>query len=112
MRHKTGPDKVFSETSLCGSRFDSSALGPDILEDEPGDDKAEENSDDAATDVIQIGVGRVPLKNAVEESECNLQPGITDPFASGGDPAPEWQRRSRNRDCPLPHSFGCRAHDL
>ncbi len=57
------------------------------MEDESSDDEAKENSNDAIADVIEICVGRVPLKDAVEESECDLQPSVTDPFASGRDPA-------------------------
>ena len=57
------------------------------MEDQPSDDEAKENSNDAIADVIEIGIGRVSLKDAVEECECDLQPSITDPFASGRDPA-------------------------
>jgi hypothetical protein len=34
-----------------------------------------------AVDVIEIDIGRGALEDAVEKSERNLQPGITDPFA-------------------------------
>src|SRR5438105_15741373 len=81
------PRRSSSTTSLCGVRFDSNALGPDVFEDDSGDDETEEDSDDAIADVIEIGIGRVTLKDAVEESECDLQTGITDPFASRRDPA-------------------------
>src|SRR2546429_767800 len=57
------------------------------MEDKPGDDQTKKNSNDTIADVIEIGVGRVSLKDAVEESECDLQPSITDPFASRPDPA-------------------------
>src|SRR5438046_4761318 len=60
--------RSFSKTSLCGLRFDSSSLGPDILEDKSSDDETKKDSDDAIPDVIEIGVGRVTLENAVEES--------------------------------------------
>src|SRR5947208_2489017 len=63
------------------------ALRPDVLEDEPGDDETKKNSNDAIADVVEISVGRVTLKDAVEESECELQPSITDSLASGRDPA-------------------------
>jgi hypothetical protein len=69
---QNGPDKVFSETSLCGSRPDSSALGPDVFEDESRDDETEENSNHTIADVIEIGIGRVSLKHAVEEGERDL----------------------------------------
>ena len=35
-----------SRTSLCGSRFDSRVLGPDVLEDEPGDEESEKDSNE------------------------------------------------------------------
>src|SRR4029077_9866766 len=62
-------------------------FGPDVLEYEAGNNETKKDSNDAVADVIEIGVGRVALKNAVEESECHLQPGITNPFASSRDPA-------------------------
>jgi hypothetical protein len=62
----------FAETSLCGSWFDSSALGPDVFENESGDDQTEENPDDAIADVVEIRVRRKTLENAVEKSECDL----------------------------------------
>src|SRR5437899_5973900 len=79
-------------------RFDSSALGPDILEDKSGNDETEEDSDHAVADVIEICVGRVSLKDAVEESECDLQPSVTDPFASGRDPASDGSGTSDEDD--------------
>ena len=60
---------------------------PDVLKDKSGDDETKENSNDAIADVVEISVGRVSLKDAVEESECELQPSITDPLASSRDPA-------------------------
>jgi len=62
-------------------------FGPDVVEDECGDEESEKDSNNAIADVIEIGIGRVTLKDAVEESECDLQAGITDPVASGRDPA-------------------------
>src|SRR3954471_2355766 len=56
------------------------------MEDEPGNDQTKKNSNDAVANVIEIGVGRVSLKDAVEECECELQPGITDSFTAGRDP--------------------------
>src|SRR6266581_6065761 len=84
--------------SLSGLRSDSSALLPDIIEDEAGDDQTKKDSDDAIADVIEIGIGRVSLKDAVEESECDLQPSITDPFASRRDPARDGSRTSDEDD--------------
>jgi hypothetical protein len=57
------------------------ALRPDVLKDKSGDDETKKNSNDAIADVIEIGIGRVTLKDAVEESECELQPSITYPLA-------------------------------
>jgi hypothetical protein len=57
---------------LWGLRFDSSALGQDILEDEPGDEDS---------NIIEIDIGRGALEDAVEKSERNLQPAMNDPFA-------------------------------
>jgi len=55
------------------------------MEDECDDGETEENSNDTISDVIEIGVGRVTLKDTVKERECDLQPSITDPFASSRD---------------------------
>ena len=62
------------------------------MEDESGDDETKKNSNDTIADIIEIGVGRISLKDAVEECECDLQSGITDPFASGRDPAGDGSR--------------------
>src|SRR5438132_11327289 len=78
--------------------FDSHAPGPDTFEDKSGNDETEEDSDHAIADVIEICVGRVPLKDAVEESECDLQPSVTDPFASGRDPASDGSGTSDEDD--------------
>jgi hypothetical protein len=42
---------------LCGSRFDSSLLGPDVIEDECGDEESEKDSNDTIADVIEIDIG-------------------------------------------------------
>src|SRR6266404_1226065 len=73
-------------------------FGPDVLEDESRDDKTEENSNHAVADVIEIGIGRIALKDAVEESECDLQPGVADPFASSRDPARDASGTSNKDD--------------
>jgi len=59
----------------------SGALGPDVLEDESGDEDSTQDCNDTIADVVEIGVGRVALENAVEKSERSLQPDMTDPFA-------------------------------
>jgi hypothetical protein len=74
-------------TSLCGSRFDLSALRPDIIEDECGDEESKKDSNNTITDLVEICVGRITLKDADEEGERDLQAGIIDPVASGRDPA-------------------------
>src|SRR6266853_3299426 len=84
--------------SLSGLRSDSSALRPDVIEDESGDDQTKKDSDDAIADVIEIGIGRVSLKDTVEESKCDLQPSITDPFASRRDPARDGRGTSDEDD--------------
>jgi len=50
----------------------SGALGPDILEDESGDEESKKDSNDTIADVIEICVGRVALEDANEECECDL----------------------------------------
>jgi hypothetical protein len=57
------------------------ALRPDVLKDESGDEESTQDCNDTIADVIEIGIGRGALEDAVEKSEGNLQPGITDPFA-------------------------------
>jgi hypothetical protein len=57
---------------LCGSRFDSSALGPDVLEDESGDDQTKKDSNNTVADIIEICIRRIPLKDANEERERDL----------------------------------------
>src|SRR5205823_7288871 len=81
------PRKLLKRLSQRVPQSVDRALGPDVLKDEAGDDQTKKDSDDAIADVIEIGIGRVSLKDAVEESECDLQPSITDPFASGANPA-------------------------
>jgi hypothetical protein len=54
--------------------WDSRALWPDVIEDESGDEESEKDSNDTIAEVIEIGIERVTLKDAVEESECDLQP--------------------------------------
>ncbi len=57
------------------------------MEDECGDNQTKKDSNNTVADVIEVCVGRIPLKDAVEKSEGDLQAGITDPVASGRDPA-------------------------
>ena len=40
-------------TSLCGSQFDSSALGLYVIEDECGDEESKKDSNDTIADVIR-----------------------------------------------------------
>jgi hypothetical protein len=42
------------------------------MEDESGDDQTKKDSNDTIADVVEIGVGRVALEDAVEESKCDL----------------------------------------
>jgi hypothetical protein len=44
-----------AETLFC----DSGALGPDVIENESGDEESEKNSNDTIADIIEIGIGRV-----------------------------------------------------
>jgi hypothetical protein len=59
----------------------SGAFGPDVLEDESGDEDSTRDYNDTIADVIEIDIGSGALEDAVEKSKRNLQPGITDPFA-------------------------------
>ncbi len=53
-------DCLESDPSCClTSWFDSSFLGPDVIEDECGDDESKKDSNNAIADVIEIGVGVV-----------------------------------------------------
>jgi hypothetical protein len=45
------------EYSVCGSRFDSCPLGPDVIEDECGDEESKKDSNNTVADVIEIGFG-------------------------------------------------------
>ena len=47
-------------------------LGPDVPEDESGNDETKKNSNDAIANVIEICVGGITLENAVEKSERYL----------------------------------------
>jgi hypothetical protein len=64
------------------------------LEDESGNDQTKKDSNNTVADVIEICIRRIPLKDAVEKSEGNLQPSITDPFASRRDPAGDLEAQS------------------
>src|ERR1700730_10284410 len=86
--------KISFRCSCC----QSGALGPDVLKDQAGNDQTKKNSNDAVADVIEISVGRVSLKDAIEESECDLQPSINDPFASRRDPARDGSGTSNKDD--------------
>src|ERR1700720_1970414 len=88
--------RCFSNASLWGLRLGSSVLGPDITENQSSNDQTKKNSDDAIANVIEIGIGRISLENAVEKSEGDLKPGITDPFASRRDPPREGSGTGNN----------------
>src|SRR6266581_4389769 len=92
------PRKLLKRLSQRAPQSVDRALGPDVLKDEAGDDKTEKNSNDPIADVIEVCVGRITLKDAVEESECDLQPSITDPFASSRDPARDGSGTSNKYD--------------
>src|SRR5438045_5839127 len=70
----------------------------DVLNDKTSYDETKKKSNDAIADVVEIGVRRVALKDAVEESECELQPGITYPLASRGNPAGDGSGASHQDD--------------
>src|SRR5206468_2840246 len=76
------PRKLLKRLSQRVPQSVDRALRPDVSKDEAGDDQTKKDSDDAIANVIEIGIGRVTLKDAVEESECDLQPSITDPLGS------------------------------
>ena len=48
---------------MCGLLFDSGALGPNVIEDECGEEESEKDSNDTIADVIVTGIGRVTLKD-------------------------------------------------
>ena len=58
--------------SWGGLETSNGSLGPDEIEDESRHHETEENSDDAIANIIEIGVWRIALEDAVEESECDL----------------------------------------
>jgi hypothetical protein len=77
---------------------DSSPFEPDVIEDECGDEESEKYSNDAIADVVEIGVGRLPLKDVVEECECDLETGITDSLTTGRNPARDGRGTSDKGD--------------
>src|SRR5439155_18423178 len=92
------PRQLLKRCSQCGSQSVDRALWPDVFKHDSGDDETKKNSNDAVADVIEICIRRIPLKNTVEKSEGNLQPGITDPLASSRDPARDRSRTSNKED--------------
>src|ERR1700747_1456257 len=68
------------------------ALGPNVSEDQACDDETKKDSNHAIADVIEVRIGRITLEDAVEESEGDLEAGIRNHFASGGDPAGDGRR--------------------
>ncbi len=63
------------------------------MEDECGDNQTKKDSNNTVADVIEICIRRVTLKDAVEESECDLQAGITDPSLPVANPASDGSSR-------------------
>ena len=63
------------------------------MEDECGDNQTKKDPNNTVADIIEICIRRVTLKDAVEKSEGDLQAGITDPVASGRDPAHDGSTR-------------------
>jgi len=66
--------KLSKRLSQRTSQSVDSALRPKVSEDESCDDETEKNSNDAIADVIEIGVGRVTLENAVEKANAICKP--------------------------------------
>ena len=73
-----GP-RNFEETRKLSKRLSQavpqsvdSVLRPNVSEDEAGDDKTEEDSNDAIADVVEISIRRIALEDAVEKSKCYL----------------------------------------
>jgi hypothetical protein len=56
------------------------------VEDHRGNGDADQNADHAIADFIKISGGCVALELAEKKSERDLQAGVADSFASGGDP--------------------------
>jgi hypothetical protein len=55
---------LLSTTTSADTNSDSSALWPEVIEDECGDEESEKDSSDSIADVIEIGIGRVaPVGN-------------------------------------------------
>jgi hypothetical protein len=50
---------LLSTTTSADTNGDSSALWPDVIEDESGDEESEKDSNDTIADVIEIGIGRI-----------------------------------------------------
>src|SRR5258706_10240128 len=67
------------------------------MEDECGHYQTKENAGDTIANIVEVGVRRVSLKEAVIEGKGNLQTGVSDSFASRGDPSSE-RRDARNQD--------------
>src|SRR4030095_4020827 len=83
-------DRLFHNAYLLselGSRFDSSPLGPDVMENECSDSESDQNTNDTVANFIKVCVGCVALEHAEEKSESDLETGVADAFASGRDPA-------------------------
>src|SRR5258708_4676446 len=67
------------------------------MEDECRNNQTKENADDPVANIVEVGVRRVSLKEAVIEGKGNLQTGVSDLFGSRGDPDSE-RRDERNQE--------------
>ncbi len=66
------PRQLLKRRSQCGPQSVDRAFRPNVSEDEAGDDKAEEDSNDTIADVVEISIRRIALEDAVEKSKCYL----------------------------------------
>src|SRR6266542_4588431 len=75
------------------------------MEDECRNNQTKENADDTIANIVEVGVRRVSLKEAVIEGKGNLQTGVSDSVGSGGHPSGE-----RRDACDEDDQRGDRLH--
>src|SRR6266705_6807766 len=75
------------------------------MEDECGHYQTKENADDTIANIVEVGVRRVSLEEAVKEGKGNLQTGVSDSVGSGGNPSGE-----RRNACDADDQRGDRLH--
>ena len=75
------------------------------MEDECRNHQTKENADDTIANIMEVGIRRVSLKEAVIEGKGNLQTGVSDSFGSGGNPSGE-----RRDACDEDDQRGDRLH--